>query len=1143
MAEEQHFAYLRKTNPTTMKRFLSTCFGIAAMLSLSAQCSVIEVPLTQRASAATLIVEGKVSEQHSFWNSSHNMIYTANVIELYKIFKGDVATTHIEVITEGGTVGMDKIVVEPTLELEVGQEGMFTCVPVARAQNISNARNMYPQFEAYASLQGFVKYDAVSHTAADPFRTYTDLQNEVYNVCAPAGHHQYTEVKVVDVMHNAERNAPPQQVLAPLTINNFAPTTVTAGTGTTITINGAGFGSVQGTGVVRFRNADDGGATTVTPLPSQYISWTTTQIIVEVPQNAGTGTIEVFQGSTATSTGTLTISYAHLNVDFDPGSGVIAYQTDHINDNGSGGYTWRMNTAFSANAAANASFMRAFESWRCNTLVNWSIGSTTSINDAVSDGTNIICFDNTAPLSAGILGVCYSYWSGCASGPTIVWYVNELDIIFDEGSNISPLTWEFGPSLPSGSEYDFETVAVHELGHGHQLGHVIAPGAIMHYAISNGTSNRSLGANDLAGGQFVQSKSTTSNVCGPGAMSNFFCGTPPVAAFSGTPTTICEGGSVSFTDQSTGTPTSWSWIFPGGSPASSNAQNPTVSYSTPGTYNVSLTATNASGSNSVTMTGYITVNAAPSVGFNASPALTVCAGEQVTLSGTGASSYAWTGGITNGVPFTAATTTTYTVTGTAASGCTSTAIATVTVASAPSLSVVSNPVNGIVCTGNQATLTASGAQSYLWSGGITNGVAFTPPATTTYTVTGTDANGCTATAQSTITVQNCSFQTQLNSTWCGATNVTLSQTIVANTVSGATNYQFWFQNTTLGYSQTRIKGNGIANIPLSWISGLQYNTTYEVRVRCYINGQWQAYGPMCTLTTAASIPSPQLTNCAMTNCTYSTLLTVNSIAGAQDYCYEITNAQQPLTSTVYRGSATPSIGVSWLTGIQYGRTYDVRVRVKVGNVWGPYGSTCTFTMQAAAPTTQLTTLCNASGLTTTTTLAWSSVTGASNYRVNITNATTGYNQTKLKGNNGTTMGLSQFTGLQNNTTYTVMIATYIGGTWNAYGPACTITIGSVVRLENPDAAENTAFNFGVSMYPNPIGTGVNPFVTITGADQQEAMVTIMDLTGRVITTYQLFVEGNSYTTELTGFPDLVSGMYIMQVQVGEQVESKRFVAQ
>ena len=51
---------------------------------------------------------------------------------------------------------------------------------------------------------------------------------------------------------------------------------------------------------------------------------------------------------------------------------------------------------------------------------------------------------------------------------------------------------------------------------------------------------------------------------------------PPVltAMFSGTPTTVCTGGSVTFTDQSLASPTSWTWSFPGGTPSSYNGQSP-----------------------------------------------------------------------------------------------------------------------------------------------------------------------------------------------------------------------------------------------------------------------------------------------------------------------------------------------------------------------------------------------------------------------------------------------------------------------------------------------------------------------------------------------------------------------------------------
>lgn len=83
----------------------------------------------------------------------------------------------------------------------------------------------------------------------------------------------------------------------------------------------------------------------------------------------------------------------------------------------------------------------------------------------------------------------------------------------------------------------------------------------------------------------------------------------PVADFTADLTNIEAGGTVSFTDQSTNGPTSWSWSFPGGIPSSSSAQHPQVTYNTAGVYDVTLTATNAVGSDAATKVGYITVTA------------------------------------------------------------------------------------------------------------------------------------------------------------------------------------------------------------------------------------------------------------------------------------------------------------------------------------------------------------------------------------------------------------------------------------------------------------------------------------------------------------------------------------------------------
>ncbi|MCX8020761.1 MAG: PKD domain-containing protein, partial [Chitinophagaceae bacterium] len=81
-------------------------------------------------------------------------------------------------------------------------------------------------------------------------------------------------------------------------------------------------------------------------------------------------------------------------------------------------------------------------------------------------------------------------------------------------------------------------------------------------------------------------------------------GQAPVAQFSANIVSGCSPLVVAFEDLSTGNPTSWLWNFGNGN--SSTLRNPTATYITPGTYTVSLTVTNANGSNTLTRTDYIT---------------------------------------------------------------------------------------------------------------------------------------------------------------------------------------------------------------------------------------------------------------------------------------------------------------------------------------------------------------------------------------------------------------------------------------------------------------------------------------------------------------------------------------------------------
>ncbi|WP_123812145.1 LamG-like jellyroll fold domain-containing protein [Mangrovimonas sp. DI 80] len=171
-------------------------------------------------------------------------------------------------------------------------------------------------------------------------------------------------------------------------------------------------------------------------------------------------------------------------------------------------------------------------------------------------------------------------------------------------------------------------------------------------------------------------------------------------------------------------------------------------------------------SNSISMT----VNAPPTIGINASETQ-ICLGDQVTLSGTGAQSYSWDQGVTDGVAFTPTATQTYTVTGTDTNGCQNTASIEIMVNPLPTVTIT--PSNTTICSGDLVTLNASGATSYSWSSGVTaSGVnneqgEVSPTTTQTYTVTGTDANGCQNTATVTITVNPLPTLSTIDASVCG----------------------------------------------------------------------------------------------------------------------------------------------------------------------------------------------------------------------------------------------------------------------------------------------------------------------------------------------------------------------------------------
>lgn len=303
--------------------------------------------------------------------------------------------------------------------------------------------------------------------------------------------------------------------------------------------------------------------------------------------------------------------------------------------------------------------------------------------------------------------------------------------------------------------------------------------------------NPTLTATTTAAGTYNLTVSSAG--CSSSGSTSVVVNSAPVIAPSNTGP-YCAGTTIQLNAGGTGT--TYAWTGPNG--FSSATQNPTLAATSAasGTYNLTVTTAGCSS----TLSTAVTVNPIPLV--NGGPDQTLCQGSQATLTATGATTYVWTGGVTNGVAFTPpAGSTSYTVTGTSL-GCSATDQVNITVNPTP-------PVNAgadqTVCAGTQVTLTGTGATTYAWNNGVTQGVPFTPGVgTTVYTVTGTSAS-CVSTDQVSVTVNPIpTVNAGLDQTVCAGSSVTL-------TGSGATSYTW-----SNGIAQ------GVAFIPVTG------STTYTV---------------------------------------------------------------------------------------------------------------------------------------------------------------------------------------------------------------------------------------------------------------------------------------------------------------------------
>lgn len=330
-------------------------------------------------------------------------------------------------------------------------------------------------------------------------------------------------------------------------------------------------------------------------------------------------------------------------------------------------------------------------------------------------------------------------------------------------------------------------------------------------------------------------------------------------------------------------------------------------------------------------------------------------------------------------------------------------------------------------------------------------------------------NACNSSARTEViaTVYDCS---KLAVGSCGTTLAEMNSALNCEVVSGATDYRYWVQHPASGFSTISVRGAADNLFRLSWISsGIQHGTTYDVRVSAYVSGVWEPYGDVCTLTTPAT--KLQNASCGISISDHATALYSFPVTGATNYKYLVENTASGFSQVSVRGTADNLFRLSWFSsGIEDGRTYDIRVSAYVSGAWQAFGPICQ--VSTLVPLTKLTTAsCGSAVASLTEALYCNPVAGATNYRYLVT--TSGFSAISLRGSSSTLFRLNWVTGTSMNKTYTIKVAALVNGVWGEYGSACTVTCTSLATQLASGSCGITVPSMSTALYSDPVSGATN----------------------------------------------------------------------
>jgi len=312
-------------------------------------------------------------------------------------------------------------------------------------------------------------------------------------------------------------------------ITSFMDTVVNAGTGDTLTIIGMNF---EMPGQVEFANADNGGNPMFPAVaqPADIVTWNSDTIKVIVPSDPNPAGFGIFR--VRTSSGMVCPSPAPLDVCYavrnqrNATTGVA--ERWHLGSSvGDNKYTFRPDSILGNNAMAVATIEQALCDWNKASKINWELGAILNAASPLDDSLNHIFMASAAILPIGAAAQTLVRRKSCqTTSPPIflIPYSGDIDMLIRADLTTLPVPvtggWNFDHTAPpAANQYDFYTVALHELGHAHNLRHSMPLPKAMFWQSNAGDTLRDLHAKDILGANDILSTSTAalnqSFLCSP----------------------------------------------------------------------------------------------------------------------------------------------------------------------------------------------------------------------------------------------------------------------------------------------------------------------------------------------------------------------------------------------------------------------------------------------------------------------------------------------------------------------------------------------------------------------------------------------------------------------------------------------------